>query len=196
MVFDRRSIDPLRAFMTVCGWLSPLVAFTAIFAATWVHRDWFTWTGHALSDLGAVDASPLWIYNVGLVTTGFLGIVFSIRLIDYLESRISQAGALTFLVGMFNLSLVGAFPAGMPHHMTATSLFFLLCTLGMLIVGIGESIRRNRLGMAMVVVVVLGVIAAMKTGQWFQGAAIPELVGAIAYSIFTAGYAARMSDLL
>ncbi len=50
--------------------------------------------------------------------------------------------------------------------------------------------------MAMVVVVVIAVGLAIKTIDWFQGAAIPELVGAIAYSIFSAGYAARMTDLI
>ncbi|MDZ7731196.1 MAG: DUF998 domain-containing protein [Natrialbaceae archaeon] len=188
--------DPLRSLLTACGILAPLAAFIAIAASTWIHRAWFTWANHALSDLGALGTDHFWIYNVGLLATGTFGILFAARLLDYFRSRISQAGTIVFSLGMFSLAMVGAFPGGVQYHMRATNLFFGLCTIGVLIVGIGESLERDVLGYALLVVVAMTGIFAYLTTQWFSGAAIPELVGAIAYTIFSLLYVARLTGRL
>ncbi|PSP27598.1 hypothetical protein BRC65_04935 [Halobacteriales archaeon QH_2_65_14] len=184
--------DTLRYGMTLCGVLAPLVAFTAILVAAWIHSDWFTWTGHALSDLGHVDREFFWVFNVGLLVTGTLGVVFSLRLLDYLDSTVSRIGAGLFLLGIFCLGLVGAFPLGVDYHSLVTFAFFTLCTLGVFVVGLGESLRGEPLGYGWLALVVAGVGLVILTLRWFDGAAIPELVGTVAYAIFAVGYAGHI----
>lgn len=183
----------LKKIMTYCGLLAPVVAFSAIFSATAVHSEWFSWTESALSALGSLDASPLWIYDLGLVSTGTLGVIFALRLIDYFESMISKLGSIIFLVGIFNLSLVGTFCGGMPHHGLVTSLFFGFSALGILTVGIGESINGKTLGYLWIILIIFGVILTHLTTEWFSGAAIPEMVGAVGFSIFSLAYFGRIT---
>ncbi len=196
MATETPSNDFLKKIMTYCGLLAPIVAFTAIFTATTVHSDWFTWSGHALSDLGALGTSPLWIYNLGLVLTGTLGVIFALRLVDYFDNNISKLGAVFFLVGIFNLSLVGTFPGGTEPHMLVTSLFFGITTLGILIIGIRESIDRKQLGYLWILLIFIGITLTYLTSKWFTGAAIPEMVGAVAFSIFSLVYFGKITTHL
>jgi hypothetical membrane protein len=184
--------DALRKTLATCGLLGPVVAFSTIFFTTWLHADWFTWTGHALSDLGNVEQDHFWVYNLGLLTSGTLGVGFSVRLIDGFDSAVSRLGAVVFLLGTFSLGLVGAFPSGVDHHRAVTAAFFSLSTLGILIVGIGESIDGDRLGYVWIALVIVGLVFAELTSRWFSGPAIPEMVGALVYSAFSVGYFLRL----
>ncbi len=188
--------DSLREIMTWSGLVTPIVAMVFIFSAVYVNRAWFSWQNDALSGLGSPGATDLWIYNLGLALTATLGVIFALRIFDYLENRVSKAGSIVFMVGIFCLGLVGVFHGGHPQHQLATNLFFGLSTMGTFIVGIGESIEREPLGYLWIVLVVIGAVLAYLTTQWFSGAAIPEMVGAVAYSIFSVVYFARIKKYI
>lgn len=185
----------MKWVLTLAGLLAPLAAFTFILAATYVHRSWFTWQGDALSALGAHSAESPWIYNLGLSLTSTFGVLFSIRLFGYFESLVSRIGTIGFLIGIYNLSLVGVFHGGMAGHQLATNLFYSFCFLGLLVIGIGEAIEGHRLGYVWIILFVVALVLTYLTMQWFEGAAIPEMVGAVYYALFSVTYFVKLSDI-
>ncbi|MDZ7731145.1 MAG: DUF998 domain-containing protein [Natrialbaceae archaeon] len=187
--------EQMLRLMNLAGLLAPIVAFSFIFAATFVHSSWFTWPGHALSALGSHQHDPNWIYNLGLALAGVLGVIFAIRLFGYFEHLVSRLGSLSFMVGIFNLTLVGVFHGGMDYHNLVTMLFYTLSFLGVLVIGIGEVLDGDRLGYAWIIGVIVGLILTYLASQTFDGAAIPEMVGAVLYAIFSVTYFVRLEDI-
>lgn len=190
------SNDLLRKIMTYCGLLGPIVAFSAIFISTAIQSDWFTWTGKALSHLGEFGTPHAWFFNLGMVIGGTLGVVFALKVFDYFDYSVSKIGSIIFLVGVFNLILVGTFPIGWGQHTLVSLLFFGLSGIGILTVGIGESIDGEKLGYLWIILFVIALILAYLTSVWFEGIAIPEMVGAIVFGIFSLVYFGRISGHL
>ncbi len=89
-----------------------------------------------------------------------------------------------------------AVPSGMEPHMLATSLFFGVTTLGVLTVGVRESIDGKTLGYLWVILIFIAFALGYLTSQWFTGAAIPEMVGAVAFSVFSLVYFGRITERL
>ena len=64
----------------LCGVLGPVLAFVFISVSVVLH-PWVSWVENALSDLGALGVSFSFVYNVGLVVTGFVFVLFGVRLL-------------------------------------------------------------------------------------------------------------------
>jgi len=130
----------------LCGVFAPIIAFTCIAIAIY-YSTCFTWTGNWLSDLGGMAGEkPIWaargiasvIFNVGLIITGIMGVVFAtaIRRTRMLNTRLGRIGTLLLVLDMSALCAVGIFPETTGNlHALVSSIFFFLVALSLLAIG-------------------------------------------------------------
>ena len=122
----------------ICGIFLPIVFFTFTGLAI-SQSPWFSWTQHALSDLGVQGISAI-LFNTGTILTGVLAFMFSIGLILTISNKI---GGYILLFSSFSLLAIGLFPisTGLLHFYVSAT-FFILCTIGFLV--IGTTIKKNQ----------------------------------------------------
>lgn len=121
----------------ICGVLIPVVVFGCLWLSI-VSSPWFTWTEHALSDLG-IQANTAGVFNNGMIIGGLLTLMFSLGLIKILSRK---TGAFLLLFSSFCLIGIGVFPETVfiPHLFTSAS-FFIILTVALLIIGV--TIKQN-----------------------------------------------------
>jgi len=134
--FDKRTSGITRV-AGICGVLIPIVVFTCL-GLSLTASPWFTWTKHALSDLGVQENTGL-LFNYGMILGGILTFIFSLGLITMLSKKI---GAYLLLVSSIALIGIGLFPETIfsIHFITSAS-FFMLLTLALLIIGV--TVKQN-----------------------------------------------------
>jgi hypothetical membrane protein len=164
----------------ICGVAGPSVALSFI-AVSILRAPWFSWTGNALSDLGARPPSSC-LFNTGLILGGILIGVFAVGLRESVKDRaLGNAGALMFLLTAVALCSVGIFPetAGDIHSHVSVA-FFVLLVISLWLVGAAlVQLGERRLG---TLVVVAGVVAAAVWVLPWPAVAIPEFIAALAAS--------------
>lgn len=172
-------------FALWAGPLSIAISAVGILAATLL-APWFSWTGNALSDLGAAGAGTALLFNGTLILTGLLGIPFALFVLRRRASLGRRAGTALFCLSMPFLALVGVFALPSPYHGPVAVTFFLLFTLGLLVDGIGayrmDAEGDGVLSMALATAHVLSWIAWGIVG--LEGVALPEMVGTVAIWIW------------
>lgn len=133
---DRRQSGITR-IAGICGVLIPIVIFTSL-GVSIASSPWFTWTSHALSDLGIQDNTAA-LFNYGMILGGFLGLVFSFGLMKVLSHKI---GASILALSSLALIGIGVFPETIftLHFLTSAS-FFILLAIGLLVIGLTS--RKN-----------------------------------------------------
>jgi hypothetical membrane protein len=164
----------------LCGVAGPLVALLSIALA--VRRSpWFSWTGNALSDLGA-HGNPTILFNGGLIVGGILIAVFALGLRESIKGRaIGNAGSLAFLLTAAALCSVGIFPetAGDIHRIVSI-IFFVLLVISLWLVG-AALVQLGERGLGLVIIIAGFVAAAVWALPW-PAEAIPEFVAALSAS--------------
>jgi len=179
---------------TAAGVASPAVALGSILLAT-VLSPTFTWTGSALSDLGAPSAPTAALFNGGLVLGGALALPFAVRLLGTARNRAESLGAGLFALTALALAGVGLFPLSTPQHVPVAVAFFLLLSLSLWAYGAGNVVAGDRrLGVA------TAALGACNLGAWVVyatafpgvGLALPESVGAAALGVWAVGTALRL----
>lgn len=118
----------------ICGILVPFVVFATLGFCLAV-SPWFTWTNHALSDLG-IQRNTAILFNNGLMLGGILCLIFSLGLIKILSNK---TGA--YLLGVSSLALIGIglFPETIfSLHLLSSASFFILLTIALLIIGMNS----------------------------------------------------------
>ncbi|NIQ04330.1 MAG: DUF998 domain-containing protein [Candidatus Korarchaeota archaeon] len=178
----------------LCGVLTPAVAFFFISVSILLH-PWFQWADNALSDLGALGTSYNLLYNVGMVTTGILGLLFTVNLPQLMNGKIGNTGVLIFTLGLVSLILVGIFPSGTAPHVTVSLTFFALCAVGLTIIGIDQLKPPQWVWGAFVLsLVITGLLAVCLVNAipYDLGAAIPEAIGALTFSEFSMTFGIRL----
>jgi len=154
----------------------------------------FSWTGNALSNLGAQTdvATPVTIlvFNGGLVTGGIVGVAFALAL--YWGSRhvLERVGAVVYAISVLAMAGVGVFPQDQPLHFPMAAGFYLLFTLAFWCYGVGNVRAGQRTRGA--VTILLGVVHLLVWVGWVQfvgllgsGLAIPEIIGALIFGGWT-----------
>lgn len=168
----------------LCGVMSPIISllFIAFAIAYTPEFNWFTW---ALSDLGVHQAAL--IFNSGLIVGGILTTIFAFGLMQILRKQIlGFLGSFTLILSAISLCAIGVFPesAGRIHFYVSIS-FFALLAISLLIIGVAlvrESSQRY-LGLFSILTVVVAAMAAMVVPH--EGAAIPEIIAALAASVWS-----------
>lgn len=177
------------------GVITPIIAFSTIYLAILLH-PWFSWADNALSDLGACDTSYNYVYNVGMIFTGIFGVLFSLNLHKLMKGRVGKIGTVIFGGGMIFLTLVGVFPSGTPPHNTVSMAFFTLCTMGLVVIGCDQvHATEEGWGAFTLSLVISGLssLGLINTIPYELGAAIPEAIGAIAFSLFSIVFGLRLT---
>ena len=171
-------MDRLRRALVWSGLASSLVGFATTLAATLVSPT-FSWTAHALSDLGAPTATTAWLFNGGLVLGGLIGLPFAGVVYARARHALERVGAVALAGAVAALALVGAFPTGTPAHFPVAVAYFTLFTVAMWVHGTGAAlagdVRRGLGGIWLGIVHGLAWLAWAVAGP--EGLAIPELVG-------------------
>ncbi len=166
----------------IAGLIGPLIAYS--FIGISIHLNpWFSLKGHALSELGdfrkEITKYP-WFYNLGLIVSGFLMAFFALGLLMK-EGMMERIPAFLILIGSISLSLIGFFPSGTPLHAPATASFYLLTSIGLFLFAIGM-LRKDLITALIMMLTVISLILLATVPDW-DGAAIPELIGAVGISI-------------
>jgi hypothetical membrane protein len=162
----------------ICGVFIPIVIFTCLGLAMAL-SPWFTWTHHALSDLGISDNSALF-FNYGMIIGGILIFIFSLGLIKIVSKR---TGAYILTVSSLALIGIGLFPETLfPLHFITSASFFILLIIALLILGL--TLKQDRFERSMgLLALFFAEIAICSLFSLFRlpGIAIPE-----AFSCFPA----------
>jgi len=166
---------------SLCGMLTPAVAFAAI-GASIALSPWFSWARNALSDLGALG-SPVWpIFNTGLLVAGLLASCFSYGLLRQARRGLDKAGSAILLIGSISLALIGLLPEDTG-------------------IGISEflSPRGKRRASSGLLASALGGTSLLTWATWALlspplGIAVPELAAAVLISAALIALSLRMAD--
>ncbi len=180
------------------GVLAPVLALLFIWATIAIH-PWFSFPKNALSDLGALKTPRHWVYDLGMILVGSLGVLFVFGVPALTNSPVGILGVIVFAAGFLNLVLVGIFPGGTGPHNMVSMLFFLLTTIGILMVGVDQLLKGETVvwGIFLVSLVALGLVSVSLVGTIKHlGAAVPETIGAFAFSEFTIVFGLRLLRLL
>ncbi len=182
----------------LCGVLGPLIALGAIAASIHLH-PWFSWADNALSDLGATGTSYNVVFNLGLIAAGIAGLVFTLGLPRLVSRRAGLAGVAIFGAGMISLILIGVFPSGMSPHGAVSVGFYALSLVGLVVLGVDQLRERSERAWGAFILSILGLalaaIVLCNTIPYNLGAAIPEIIGAIAILEFSVVFGARLLGL-
>lgn len=162
----------------ICGIFIPVVIFTCL-GFSIGSSPWFTWTQHALSDLG-IQQNTAWVFNNGVILGGILTFIFSFGLLQILSNKI---GAYLLLLSSVALIGIGIFPETIfvVHYITSAS-FFILLIIALLIIGLTS--KKNtfeyKIGICALVFALIA-LSSIIFLFYFEGIAIPE-----AFSCFPA----------
>ena len=167
----------------IAGFVGPLIAYSFIGISIYIN-PWFSLKGHALSELGdpgkKITNYP-WFYNLGLIISGFLTALFALGLLIKGRGLIERGSSLLVLIGSISLSLIGFFPSGTPLHVPVTATFYLLTSIGLLLFAMGL-LRKDLIPALIMILTMVSLILLASVPNW-DGAAIPELIGAVGISI-------------
>jgi hypothetical membrane protein len=117
------------------GIIAPLFGFMIIAMSIWL-SPWFSWTGNALSDLGAEGFESI-VFNSGLAMTAALLMMFSAGLLEMTKGDITGqiGGAIHFLstlllvgIGVLNITIE-------PWHYYVSIGFFAAMPLSVFFIG-------------------------------------------------------------
>jgi hypothetical membrane protein len=155
----------------ICGILLPVVMFGCL-GLSIASSPWFTWTDHALSDLG-IQGHTAALFNFGMIIGGVLTFIFSLGLIKVLSNKI---GAYLLTFSSFALIGIGVFPETVLilHSFTSAS-FFVMLTLALLVIGM--TIKQNRFERTIGMLALLVALIAMSSSVFLfqlKGVALPE----------------------
>jgi len=175
----------------LCGVTGPIISlsFIALAIAYTPQFNWFTW---ALSDLGVHEAAL--IFNFGLVIGGVLTTIFAAGLMQILRKQVlGFSGTLTLILSTVSLIAIGVFPESTGRiHMYVSVAFFVLLAISLLLIGaalIQDSSKRY-LGLFSILTVVVGMISAAVVPQ--EGAAVPEIIGSLAASLWAVVFGIKL----
>ena len=170
------------------GISAPIYTLTLILIAVASYPQ-FSWTDNALSDLGVVPGVTSSLFNLGLITSGVLFLLFATGLVVLLYNTvIGKAGAFLFTLACWALLSIGLFPENVePSHYQFSVGFFSLLPISMLVIATAflRTKQRRLAGFTLLT----AVVAAAPWALWFSvhyvpGVAIPEFVSALAGAVW------------
>ncbi len=162
----------------MAGILAPIVGLGGVFVAILIHRSWWRPTENAISDLGRVDLSYNWVLNISLVIAAVLALYYLHGLWEEFKGPIQKIGATIFAAGLLSLAGIGVFPEGMGPHYYVSWGFFVACSIGMLLIGIGFYVQGERtFGLFTFAIFTVGWILALWAKSHFRGVAVAEFIG-------------------
>ena len=172
----------------ICGILSPIIAFSCILSAIASYPQ-FSWFDNALSDLGVVSGFTMWLFNAGLIISGFLALAFGIGLFTFFgKSLIGRAGCAIFVLACIALMAIGVFPESTGQtHLLVSVMFFVLLPISLLTVVFSFGLQKKIKMAAFTLVIFLAAASPWVlefTINYAVGVAIPEAISGLAGSVW------------
>ena len=171
------------------GIATPVIAFTFIFTSISL-SPWFSWYSNALSDLGNYARSGVApIFNLGLIISGILTVVFGLGILEYLKNRkLGKAGVFILMIAGAALTCIGIFSEDFGEiHFYASVAFFSLFPISLLIIGAALILECSRgFGIFSIIIAILAGIPwpLYFTFTW-GGVAIPEITSVAFDSVWS-----------
>lgn len=180
----------------ICGLAAPIVAFTCILSAIASYAP-FNWVTNALSDLGVQAGVTAPLFNVGLVISGLLFLVFAVGLFQSAgKSVVGKVGALVLCLACVSLVCIGIFNESFkPIHFYVSVAFFVSMPISLLIL-VGSFWRAGQQKWSLFTLAI-GLAAATPwvlqyTIHYVPNVAIPEFVSGFAGALWTAILSVKM----
>lgn len=151
--------ESLRGVLIWFGIIA-LVSIVAWIAMAWLVNPWFDFYTGALSALGSPGATDPWIYNVGLMFTAVLIVVYSAGLMLYNRNRIEDIGSSFLIVAAVFLALIGIYHGGTYPHDFVSTWFFIQADMAIFVWGIGAFFHRKIMGVYSVGIGLMATIIA------------------------------------
>lgn len=125
--------------------------------------------------------------------------MFTLGLPRLVSGRTGLVGAAILGTGMISLILIGTFPSGTSPHGTVSVGFYALSLVGLMVLGMDQLRERSERAWGAFILSILGLALAavwfLSTIPYNLGAAIPEIIGAIAISEFSIVFGTRLLGL-
>jgi len=181
----------------IAGFIAPVVAVACILLAIATHPQ-FSWTNHALSDLGVVPGATQWLFNGGLCIAGGLILIFvTFGLHRYVDkNRAGRTGTYIFALSAIALVLIGIFNESfVPAHYMVSVAFFILAPTALFILSY-NFYQTHKYAVS----VFTATTANIATLPWIlqlilpyaPNVAIPEIVSALSISVWTIGLSTKI----
>ena len=126
----------LRRLGRYLGLAAAINAWIFIYISISVN-PWFDLYRDALSDLGTLDANQPWIYNVGLMISGALLILYTVYLVYTSNNKVEVVGSGYIAIAGIFLALIGIFPGGTRPHVFVSTYFFVQMGIAIFLMGLG-----------------------------------------------------------
>ena len=172
-----------------------VVTLGTIFLATLVSPA-FAWSGNALSNLGVTGTAAgtgltVVLFNGGLILGGLVGLAFALALARSAVSLGERVTAGSLGLALVFMALVGVFPQDTDPHFPVAASFYLLISVTLWLDSVAAFRQgwRQRAGIALSLGTanLAGWLVWGLTGSPLRdGLAIPELWGALCFSVWTA----------
>ena len=176
-----------KEFPGILGIIGPLVALAATAVAVTLSLSWFTWEGNALSDLGNYNNGlpAAIVFNVGLVLTGILLLIFSYSFTHAITDLPTKIGLIPFFIALCFLIGIGVLSENAGDiHFTVSLGFFGSFPFAMWFVGIGL-LRFRKLWWFSLISIIMPFFSIYMWTSWYGGVfpmwtgnAIPEITTA------------------
>ena len=161
--------------MLIMSFLAPATALS--FIAVSIHYNpWFRFRFNALSDLGNPASNYPVIFNLGLIISGVMNLLFSIGLFSLCSKLSCRFSTAILMVGSICLSLIGVFPENSRFHSPSAAMFYLLEFIGLYMYSL-HFFHIDRLKSLSIITILTLCLLILLLHSW-HGLAIPELVGA------------------
>ncbi|ASJ15816.1 hypothetical protein A3L04_01370 [Thermococcus chitonophagus] len=170
--------------MKKLAYIGPVISVGGVLLSYLIHRDWWRITKNAISDLGKVGLPYNWVMNVSLIIGALLLMIFSASMIVKSEKLQWKISFGVYLLGMFFLALVGIFPEGTSPHYEVSWGFFIFTFLAVLATSISLLLEGDKTGIFGLVVFVVGAALSLWALHRFEGVAVAETIGVIAFLVW------------
>ena len=136
MVSIEKRFATYMKFLFLLGPAATILAWLVILYCISLN-SWFDFARNAFSDLGTSRATHPEIYNVGLIVTGIMLMLYSVGLGLFSENKPEQwSSAFLFISGVF-LALIGLYHGGTRPHTFVSTWFFIQTDMALFLWGLG-----------------------------------------------------------
>ncbi|MFA4663431.1 DUF998 domain-containing protein [Pyrococcus kukulkanii] len=170
--------------MKKLAYIGPVISVGGVLLSYLIHRDWWRITENAISDLGKVGLPYNWVMNASLIIGALLLIIFSASMIVKREKLQWKVSFSLYLLGMIFLALVGIFPEGTSPHYEVSWGFFIFTFLAVLATSISLLLEGDKTGVLGIIIFAIGVPLSLWALHRFEGVAVAETIGVIAFLIW------------
>jgi len=186
----------IQKIAALCGIIAPIFAFACILSAV---ASWsqFSWADNALSDLGVQQGITAVVFNVGLVVSGLLFLVFAAGSFTLLRRQVlGKVGVFIFALSCIALIGIGVFNESFsPTHYQVSVAFFVLFPISLLVLSAAFWRLHQRVFGVFTLAVALVAAAVWVlefTLHYVPNVAVPEFVSGLAGAVWVEALSFRM----